>query len=91
MKIHISFKTPDALDDAVKEEVNRLVYLFLIDHDVEEVADLSPELREELTEKTEALRDELSSVLRHWIKYGECLTVEVDTAANTCTVVPVGK
>jgi hypothetical protein len=88
MKIQLSFKTPDALHDAVKEEVNGMGYLFLIDHDVEEVADLSPELREELAEKTEVLREELNSALEHWIKYGECITVELDTTTREGIVIP---
>ena len=91
MKIQISFKTPDAVDDAIAKEVNQLVYLFLIYHDVEEVSHLSPELTEELENRITAMKDELNSSLGRWIKYGENITVELDTTTKEGRVVPVGK
>lgn len=31
----------------------------------------------------------IKAVLEKWVKYGECITVEVDTVEGTCTVIPV--
>jgi hypothetical protein len=31
----------------------------------------------------------VKSVIAKWVKYGECITVEVDTEKETCTVLPV--
>ena len=33
--------------------------------------------------------ESIEQVLRQWIKWGECITVEFDTEAGTATVVPV--
>ena len=33
----------------------------------------------------------LKSLAHHWFEFGEYLTVEIDTEAKTCTVVPVKK
>lgn len=35
--------------------------------------------------------EELKSLCRTWLRYGEYLTVEIDTEAKTCVVMPVEK
>lgn len=45
-------------------------------------------LTEEQEEAYEAQKKKLNDVLTRWFKYGEYLKVEVDTEAETCTVVP---
>jgi len=31
----------------------------------------------------------VESLIETWVEYGECLTVEVDTEAKTCVVLPI--
>lgn len=56
MIVHISFKTPDAVDNAI----------------------------EDLSEEEAA---KVLSITKKYIKYGECVTLEVDTDNETITVI----
>jgi len=35
-------------------------------------------------------REEVRQACGKWVRYGEYITVEVDTEAGTCTVIPAG-
>lgn len=73
MKFRVTFKTPDALGDAIQDAV----------------AESLPEsLSEE--EKLDVSQGRRSAVLaqcRKWFEYSEYVTIEVDTEADTATVV----
>lgn len=73
MKLQITMKTPDSLADSILESVNAM-----------EFPDLS---KEEAKFAREDKLDEISEICKRWFKYGEYLTVEVDTEAKTCVVV----
>jgi len=59
MKVRLTFKTPDVVDDAIEQDG-------LEDYEVE-----------------------IHKACDKWVRYGEYLTVEVDTEAGTATVLPV--
>lgn len=75
MKIRVTMKDPDSLYDAVRDAVQEEVEKMNLD-----------------SEETEALveirADKVNNMTGRWFNYGEYLTVEIDTEANTCTVVP---
>jgi hypothetical protein len=77
MKLRITLKDPDgiyeSLNDAAAESVPRS--LGLSDG---EMADL-----------TESRRETLQHAVKPWVKYGEYVTIEIDTDAKTATVVPL--
>ena len=79
MKIRITMKDPDCLDDAIADQVKR---------ELDKVEGVDPEEREQLVEaRCERIREKL----RKWFEYGEYLTVECDTEADTAIVIQKGK
>lgn len=76
MKFKVTMKDPDtpydAIRDAVRDEVQTMENV-----DAEEKESIS-EIRYQRYAKTAS----------KWFKYGELLTVEIDTDAETCVVVP---
>lgn len=76
MKFTVSMKDPDTLGDAIDEAVK---------YDVLEVEGLADEEREVVEEERGRKVRELCN---KWFKYSEYLTVEIDTEAGTCTVLP---
>lgn len=78
MKFKVTMKDPDTLHDAIQEAVKA---------EVNKLQGLSEEEGQELIEsRTERVAEEC----RRWFEYGEYLTVEVDTEAKTCVVLPKG-
>lgn len=76
MKYTVSMKCPDALDDSIKEAVRA---------EVDDIEQIDDEEREDLAEtRADKYRDQA----RRWFRYGEYITVEIDTDAGTCVVVP---
>ncbi len=75
MKIKISMKDPDTLDDAISEAVEDEMTVTDLD---EEEAEAVAKIRHQTVKK----------ICAKWFKYGEYLTVVIDTEAQTCTVVP---
>jgi hypothetical protein len=59
MKVRLTFKTPDVLDDAL-----------------DEIGDAYDQLP-------------IRNLCKRWIQYEEYITVEIDTEAKTCEVVPL--
>lgn len=76
MKFKVMMKDPDTLYDAIDDAVRNII--------------LSPGLDAEEQDLVRKKRnDEIRSLCQSWFDYGEYLTVEIDTEARTCTVVPV--
>ena len=74
MKITVSFKDPDAVYEAVDEAVRK---------EVKAIKDIDEYEREGLIEKrSEQVRKKLSK----WFEFGEYVEVEIDTDADTATV-----
>lgn len=73
MKFIVQMKDPDVLHDAIDEA--------LADLKVEGLSD------DELEAVREKRKDSISELTSRWFEYGEYLRVEIDTDAETCTVV----
>ena len=77
MKFKITFKDPDAVDDATRRAI----------HD--EIYSARPELYEdELESWREVYEEKCEEVIKLFTLYREYITVEFDTSTNTCRVVP---
>jgi hypothetical protein len=75
VKFRVTMKDPDTMHDAVADAVSE---------DVRSIAD-----EDERVSVKEVRNDKIRKLCSKWFKYGEYLTVEIDTDAGTCTVVPV--
>ena len=75
MKIQITFKTPDAVERAVAEAVR---YEQLPEFPVDGEQD-----------QREILTQDANDVVSKFIKYGEYVTIEIDTDTKTAIVLPV--
>lgn len=77
MKFLVTFKTPDALEESIREAV------------LESMENLHS-LSEREQEAAAKVRYEIvAEKCCRWFEHGEYVTVEVDTDAGTCVVVPV--
>lgn len=76
MKFKVHMKDPDTLGDAIDEAV--AISVAIISEDADE--------REAVAEKR---REKVRDLCAKWFEYGEYLTVEIDTEAETCTVIPL--
>ena len=81
MKFRITFKDPDGVSNSIQEES-----LNLAQNSLTENLRTNEKLLEPLVEH---FKEELESKIEKWIEYNEYLTIEFDTDANTCTVIPV--
>lgn len=78
MKIRVTMKDPDTLDDSVRDAVAQSF--------------LDSELStEEVEAASEVRREKMRAACDRWFKWGEYLTVEIDTDAGTCVVVEASK
>ena len=76
MKFRVTMKDPDTLYDSINEAVT------------EALAPLLTVLTKDEMEGTiETRAESVREVCKAWFKYGELLTVEIDTEAKTCVVV----
>ena len=73
MKFKVTMKDPDTLHDAIRDAVQ------------EGIAELPKDEAEVLSEVRE---EKVRKLCSKWFEYGEYLTVEIDTDAGTCVVVP---
>lgn len=77
MKFRVTMKDPDTLHDAIEEAVK------------EDLNKMVPQLDEDekyaVAEKRVMKVGDLCSM---WFKWSEYLTVEIDTDAKTCVVIP---
>lgn len=74
MKFKVQMKDPDCLYNAVDEAVKKSLADLGLDED---------ELEPLVEKRSEKVRD----LCGEWFRYGEYLTVEIDTDAKTCIVV----
>lgn len=81
MKIRMTFKTPDVAQDAMREAADQEAANAL-----EAANPIDPR---ELTELATELYFDASNCASKWIRYGEYVTIEIDTETKTATVVPV--
>jgi len=77
MKIKVTMKDPDGVYDSVKDTIKE---------SVDSLEGLSDDEKEELVDTR--FEDEMEK-LKKFFKYGEYLTVEVDTDTQEARVVPV--
>lgn len=77
MTFLVQMKDPDVLIDAIDEAVKRAVA---------EMTDIDADEREAVAEMR---KQKVLDLCARWFAYGEYLGVEIDTDAETCTVVPV--
>jgi hypothetical protein len=80
MKIRVTLHDPDALHEAIVDAVR------------DEVAKRMPRgstVEHEAVRR--ALEDRVVMLAGKWFEHDEYLTVEVDTEASTCTVVPLAE
>lgn len=73
MKVHVTMKNPDTLQDAILDAVKR---------DVASLG-LSPV---EATAVVDLRFEAVSELAARWFRYGEYLDVEIDTEVETCVV-----
>lgn len=85
MKFRITFKDPDGVSDSINEEALNLAQNALSDT-VKADENLLEKLIQPLLEH---YTEDIKSKIDKWIEYSEYVTIEFDTDANTCTVVPV--
>lgn len=77
MKFQVSMKDPDTLHDAIRNAVKK------------ELGQMTPPLDEDEQEAlAEKRQEKISELCSRWFKWSEYLTVEIDTDAKTCVVVP---
>jgi hypothetical protein len=76
MKFRITMKDPDGVYDCIQDAAKEMA---------EQVTGVDQDEREGLIESK---REKLSELCRNWFEYGEYLTVEIDTDAQTIAVVP---
>ena len=76
MKFQIQFKDPDVVGDALDAAARM---------SAAGVAGLDDDERQVVEERR---RESLSRLCRKWFRYGEYVTIEIDTDAKTATVVP---
>jgi cobalamin biosynthesis Mg chelatase CobN len=100
MKFRITLKSPDAVDYAVEEaaretleEAGRKVLEGETeDEDEGEVDQEDEELDEYEEDDYESVLSDFTNLFRSatkkWFKWGECITVEIDTDEETCVVIP---
>lgn len=79
MKFTIDMKTPDAVDHAVNEAVGQSYPNY--DDEGELIV-----LSEEQQCEKEDLKEELKSVCSEWFRYGEAVTLEIDTDVGVASV-----
>lgn len=73
MKFRVQMKDPDTLDDCIAIAVNDSMRGMVLE---DEESDAIGEVR----------KKSFKSVASRWFRFGEYLTVEIDTEAGTCTV-----
>ncbi len=76
MKFKVMFKELDSLSDSIDEALKR----------EQKPSDISDDEQKYLHELR---REQVKKFTSRWFEYGEYLTVELDTDAQTCVVVPL--
>lgn len=81
MKFRITLKDPNGADASLDHEIERFMELMK-----ESLPDGSVD-PEELEQMEDQHRDVVQKYMNMWLRYGEYVTLEIDTDAGTCTVV----
>lgn len=76
MKFKVTMKDPDSVGDAISDAVTV---------DLNKIEGLDRDDRDALFDTRQAAAQKVAS---KWFRYGEYLTVEIDTDAGTATVLP---
>jgi hypothetical protein len=83
MKFRVTMKDPDTLHDAIRKAVKAELRKFDEEFEETEYAHTPEESAALLERRCEKHAGQCG----RWFKYGEYLTVEIDTDAGTCVVV----
>lgn len=75
MKFQVQMKDPDTLDDAIHDAIKGQLKEIGINDSVE------------IEALKEVRHEKISKICSEWFRYGEYLTVEIDTEEKTCVVV----
>ena len=75
MKFRVTLKDPDVLHDAINEAVVGVV---------NKMIGLDADERDAVVDRRQ---EKIAGLCSQWFRYGEYLTVEIDTDAQTCVVV----
>lgn len=75
MKFKVIMKDPDGVYDSLQQAAEDSVDVKGLDED-------------EVESLVESRKEKLKETLKKWFEYSEYLTVEIDTDAMTCVVVP---
>jgi hypothetical protein len=93
VKFRITLKDPDgfndSLNDAVRRQFDRIKDRFEDEKELEEF--FGQKTSDMYSDYLEREIEKLSQICRQWFKWGEYLTVEVDTLARTCTIMEADK
>lgn len=79
MKFKVTMKDPDILYEAAREAV---------EEGLADIAGLTDQERATLLDRRV---EEARVIADKWFEFGESVTIEIDTEAKTCVVVPVGE
>lgn len=87
MKFTVRMKTPDCVEYAVENVIDNVIENVVEKEHVGDVLE-GPSYAEveEIGWKLDKRRGELKELLSKWFRYGECVTIEIDTEAETATV-----
>jgi ABC-type amino acid transport substrate-binding protein len=83
MKFRVTMKSPDCLEDSISGAINDSS----LDWDL--ISKEHTEFDELRESEIHTKIEETKELCKKWFKYGEYITVEIDTEAKTCVVVPV--
>lgn len=72
MKFTVTMKDPDGVYDSVRDAIDDNLPSGLDEDELEHLA--------------QERKEELSELMKKWFRYGEYLSVEIDTEKGTCTV-----
>lgn len=75
MKLRITLKDPDGISDSIVDAASK---------SIKQVTDLSDD---EMDELFDARHELYRGIIGKWVRYGEYVTIEIDTVANTAVVV----
>ena len=84
MKFRLLFKTPDVLDGAFREHMDTHC-------EEHEEHDMRCDACCELEDKACQAISQIKDMAEKFVEYGEYVTIEFDTSAQTATVVPLRK
>ena len=80
MVVDVTFKTPDALRDAVMRAVEQEYG--------DPAQEIEGDIAEELHEENSARRDKVLKFAEHWIRFGETVTIRFNSDEGTAIVLP---